>query len=209
MFATSRRLFSTYNPRRPLNFKPNGMYQIYSNQSSNSASNAMSRIKFAYVAMASVSCFSMISCYKSDRKKLAFLSLLMTILACRKRTRPDVNHKVIRNLWLDKSGKKVAIQQYDVMFRMVEYVEIDSVEVPERAKMSKLLEENKFLGQVNLMPLNVIKEDQEESYVIEADPYYVIDDEILKAVLSGHTIDTSESYDSDGNCLIREGLLSK
>ena len=44
---------------------------------------------------------------------------------------------------------------------------------------------------------------------MEADPYFVIDEEVLKAVLSGHTIDTSESYDEEGNCLIREGLLEK
>ena len=84
--SSSRRLFATYNPRRPLNFKKNnGMYHLYSNSSKNSASNALSKIKFAYVATASLSCFGMISCYKSDRKKLAFLSLLMTLLACRRR----------------------------------------------------------------------------------------------------------------------------
>ena len=45
------------------------------------------------------------------------------------------------------------------MFRLVEYVEIDSLYVPEKEKMRKIIEENKNLP--NMMPLQVVKEDEE------------------------------------------------
>ena len=84
-------------------------------------------------------------------------------------------------------------------------ISIESISIPERDSLVRTLKfSNMFFAQRKLLPVNVEIFEDYDAYALEADERYTRDHDILKAVLNGMPVDTSQSYDSQMNSLLHD-----